>query len=64
MPFTDGFYIRRHAVDLGIPYITTVAAAQAACRAIESVLSGEISIRSINEYHRRHVHELRLEDFG
>ncbi len=64
VPFTDGFYIRRHAVDLGIPYITTIAAAQAACRAIESVLSGEISIRSLEEYHRGHVHELRLEDFG
>ncbi len=64
VPFTDGFYIRRHAVDLGIPYITTIAAAQAACRAIESVLSGEISIRSLDDYYRGHVHELRLEDFG
>ncbi|MEK6978003.1 MAG: carbamoyl-phosphate synthase large subunit, partial [Candidatus Hydrothermarchaeota archaeon] len=63
VPYTDGFYIRRYAVDLNIPYITTITGAEAAVRAIESIKAGEISIRSMDEYHRGHVHELRLEDF-
>jgi carbamoyl-phosphate synthase large subunit len=62
--YTDGFYIRRYAVDLGMPYITTITGAEAAAEAIESMKKGEISIRSIGEYHKWHVHELRLEDFG
>ncbi|MFQ5814969.1 MAG: carbamoyl-phosphate synthase large subunit [Candidatus Hydrothermarchaeaceae archaeon] len=63
IPYTDGYYIRRYAVDLNIPYITTITGAEAALLAIESIAEGEISIRSIDEYHRGHVHELRLEDF-
>ncbi len=63
IPYTDGFYIRRYAVDLNIPYITTITGAEAALQAIESIHSGGISIRSIDEYHKGHMHELRLEDF-
>jgi len=62
-PFSDGFYIRRHAVELNIPYITTLAAADAACRAIESVEKGRVSIRNLEEYYTEHFQELRLEDF-
>ncbi|MDI6654393.1 MAG: carbamoyl-phosphate synthase large subunit, partial [Candidatus Hydrothermarchaeota archaeon] len=64
IPYTDGFYIRRYAVDLNIPYITTITGAEVAVKAIESIAKGEITIRSLNEYHRGHVHELRLEDFS
>jgi carbamoyl-phosphate synthase large subunit len=64
IPYTDGFYIRRYAVDLNIPYITTITGVEAAVKAIESIAKGEITIRSLNEYHRGHVHELRLEDFS
>ena len=64
IPYTDGFYIRRYAVDINIPYITTITGANAAVMAIESVKKGEIGIRSMGEYYRGHVHELRLEDFG
>ena len=63
VPYTDGFYIRRHAVDLGIPYITTVTGAEAAVKAIDSVLRGEVEIRSLEDYYKGHVQELRLEDF-
>lgn len=63
IPYTDGFYIRRHAVDLGVPYITTITGAEAAVKAIESISKGEVAIRSLGEYYRGHVHELRLEDF-
>ena len=60
---SDGYYIRRTAVDLDIPYITTIAGAVAAVKAIESMGRKEITIRSLGEYHRDHMLELRLEDF-
>lgn len=47
----DGYAIRRAAIDLRIPYITTVTSARAAAQAIESMLKGKISIGSLNEYH-------------
>ena len=63
VPYSDGYYIRRYAVELKIPYITTLAAAEATCRAIESMKEGEIAIRSLEEYYSEHFNELRLEDF-
>ncbi len=36
-PHTDGFAIRRRAIDLAVPYITTVSAARAASQAVRSV---------------------------
>jgi len=48
----DGYRIRRAAVDFKIPYITTIQAAMAAAKAIESMKAGEIITKSINEYHR------------
>ncbi|MFQ5801075.1 MAG: carbamoyl-phosphate synthase large subunit, partial [Candidatus Hydrothermarchaeales archaeon] len=62
--YTDGYYIRRGAVDLDIPYITTISGANAAVNAIESLTEKEITIRSLNEYHKDHMLELRLEDFS
>lgn len=53
IPFTDGYYIRRYAVDLRIPYITTIAGALAAVKAIESVKKGDISVMSLEEYYKR-----------
>jgi carbamoyl-phosphate synthase large subunit len=47
----DGFYIRRMAVELGIPYVTTLAGARAVLNAIEHVKEGEIGVKSLNEYH-------------
>lgn len=49
----DGFQIRRAAVDFGVPYITTIQAALAAADAIEAMNKGEITIKSIGEYHRK-----------
>ncbi|ABE51822.1 carbamoyl-phosphate synthase large subunit [Methanococcoides burtonii] len=48
----DGYQIRRAAVDFKVPYITTVQAARAAADAITSMKTGEITIKSINEYHK------------
>jgi len=52
-PARDGYMIRRAAIDLHIPYITTIAGAQAAVQAIESMLKEKISVCSLNEYHSR-----------
>lgn len=47
----DGFQIRRAAVDYCVPYITTIQAALAAADAIAGMKKGEITIKSVNEYH-------------
>lgn len=47
----DGYFIRRLAVELGIPYVTTLAGARAALTAIEKVKDGEVGVKSLNEYH-------------
>ncbi len=49
---TEGFIIRRAAVDYGVPYITTVAGAIAAVRGIEAIKKAEMTIKSIQEYHK------------
>ena len=46
----DGYIIRRLAIELGIPYVTTLAGARAALNAIESVQNNKISVKSLNEY--------------
>ncbi len=47
----DGYFIRRLAVELGIPYVTTLAGARAALTAIEKVKEGVVDVKSLNEYH-------------
>ncbi len=49
-PKRDGYRMRRVAVEYGIPFITTVAAAQAAANAIQLTKKGAIEVRPINEY--------------
>ncbi len=49
-PKRDGYKMRRSAVELDIPYITTVSGAQAAAKAIEKVGQKEIKVKSWNEY--------------
>ncbi|WP_086975891.1 carbamoyl-phosphate synthase large subunit [Archaeoglobus fulgidus] len=48
---TEGYMIRRAAVDYGVAHITTLAGAMAAVRAIEAVKSRKIVVKSIQEYH-------------
>ncbi|MCZ7381674.1 MAG: ATP-grasp domain-containing protein, partial [Candidatus Methanoperedens sp.] len=49
----DGFQIRRAAVDFSVPYITTIQAALAAADAIQTMKNGEITIKSLGEYHAK-----------
>ncbi|MEM2177120.1 MAG: carbamoyl-phosphate synthase large subunit [Archaeoglobaceae archaeon] len=48
---TEGYEIRRAAVEYGVPYITTIPGAIAAVKAIETVKKGELKVKSIQEYH-------------
>jgi carbamoyl-phosphate synthase large subunit len=44
-------YIRKAAIQHKIPYITTTAAAMATVAGIETVKSGDIKVKSLQEYH-------------
>jgi len=49
---SEGYLIRRAAVDYGIPYITTVAGAIAAVKGIEAIKKAKMTIKTIQEYHK------------
>lgn len=46
----DGYIIRRLAIELGMPYVTTLSGARAALNAIEAVQNNEITVKSLNEH--------------
>lgn len=46
----DGYIIRRLAIELGIPYVTTLSGARAALNAIEAVQNNEITVKSLNAH--------------
>ena len=52
-PKRDGYRIRVSAIELDIPYITTVAGALAAVNAIKDVRERRIKVKSWNEYFGR-----------
>ncbi|HBZ68763.1 MAG TPA: hypothetical protein DEP35_03025 [Deltaproteobacteria bacterium] len=47
----DGLEIRRAALQRGLPYFTTAAAARAAAGAIKAVRLESIGVRSLQEIH-------------
>ncbi|MDO5308951.1 MAG: carbamoyl-phosphate synthase large subunit [Planctomycetia bacterium] len=49
---TDDSYIRKNAIRLRIPYMTTLAAAFAALKGIEAIRGGQEKVFSLQEYHR------------
>ena len=49
---TDGYYIRRTAIDYNIPYITTIAGAMAACKGIEAIKKGKLDVMALQEYYK------------
>jgi carbamoyl-phosphate synthase large subunit len=51
----DDSYIRKAAIKHRVPYITTLAAARAAAKAIEALRQGGITVQSLQEYHSRIV---------
>jgi len=48
----DGYMMRRLAVDLNIPFISTVQGAEAAVQAIEEAQSGTLEVIPIQTYAR------------
>ncbi len=48
----DQITIRRSAIQYGIPYVTTVSGAAAAVRGIASLKQGNITVKTIQEYHQ------------
>ncbi len=52
---SDGYQIRRSAVDYKIPYITTIQAALAAADAIVAMKLEKITIKPIKEYHKENL---------
>ena len=48
---SDDSYIRKNAIRLRIPYMTTLAAAFAALKGIEAIRGGLESVYSLQEYH-------------
>jgi carbamoyl-phosphate synthase large subunit len=49
----DDSYIRKAAIKHRVPYITTLAAARAAAKAIEALRQGGIVVQSLQESHGR-----------
>jgi len=47
----DSYYIRRTALVYNVPYFTTLAAAKAVAHAISHLVRGELTVRSLQEYH-------------
>ena len=52
---SDGYQIRRAAVDYKIPYITTIQAALASADAIVAMKLEKITIKPIKEYHKENL---------
>jgi len=48
----DGYEIRTTAAAYGVPCITTLAAATAVVQGIEALRSGELGVKSIQDYHK------------
>jgi carbamoyl-phosphate synthase large subunit len=49
----DSYYIRRAALVYGVPYVTTLAAARAVARGIDSLVREQMSVKSLQEHHAR-----------
>jgi carbamoyl-phosphate synthase large subunit len=52
---SDSISIRREALHKGLSYYTTMRGAMAAVLGIEAMAKKELSIRSLQEYHRTSV---------
>ena len=47
----DDSYIRKNAIRLRIPYMTTIAAAVAAAKGIEAIITSKDAVKSLQDYH-------------
>jgi carbamoyl-phosphate synthase large subunit len=52
---SDAYLIRRATLVYNLPYATTIAGARAFVQAINALCSGELQVRSLQEYHRANL---------
>lgn len=52
-PKSDAYKIRRTAIELGIPYITTVTATKAAINSIKALSTQTVSVHSLEDYYKK-----------
>ncbi|MDD1767314.1 MAG: carbamoyl-phosphate synthase large subunit, partial [Methanomassiliicoccales archaeon] len=50
----DGYMMRRLAVELEIPFLTTVQATKATVGAIKRAREGEVEVNDLSSYHKKH----------
>ncbi len=55
----DSFYIRQNAMHYGVSYTTTISGARAVVEAIEALKKSELTIRPVQEYHKKKVARAR-----
>jgi len=48
----DGYHIRRSALKFNIPYATTISGAKAMCRGVTALRDKELTVKTIQAYHR------------
>jgi carbamoyl-phosphate synthase large subunit len=55
---SESYSIRRTALTMDIPYTTTLAGARATGLAIKAMSEGELEVRTLQEYHAKHRHQI------
>ncbi len=54
----DSYSIRRSALVHNVPYFTTISAARAACLAIETLKKSQLTVKSIQQYHKQNINDI------
>ena len=49
---SDGYKIRRSAIELGVPLVTTISGTKASLKAIKSLTKESVSVNSLEEYYK------------
>ncbi len=57
---SDAYHLRRTALELEIPYFTTVAGAKAAVQAIIALKNHEMDVKPLQEYYKRNLPRRRV----
>ena len=61
---SDSFSIRRSALQMGIPYFTTLTAARAAVNSLERWIRGELEVSALQDYDNPHNKRLKSHAYG
>jgi len=59
MPRQDEVKIRSHVIMYNIPYTTTISGAQATLNGIKSLIKKDLSVKSLQEYHKNSKKEIK-----